>query len=121
MFDFSRTFRGVNTDFFFNFSGILLISPTSNPSDFLLDRAVGLTVTHLECPLCIGLTVTHLECPLCIGLTITHLECPLCIGLTVTHLECPLCIGLTVSHLEHPYIILKPCCSGDRHWLHIYN
>ena len=40
MFDFSRTFRGVNTDFFFNFSDIFLISPTSDPSDFLLNRAV---------------------------------------------------------------------------------
>ena len=40
MFDFSRTFRSVNTDFFFNFSDILLISPTSDPSDFLLNRAV---------------------------------------------------------------------------------
>jgi hypothetical protein len=40
VFDFSRTFRGVNTDFFFNFSDIFLISPTSDPSDFLLNRAV---------------------------------------------------------------------------------
>ena len=40
MFDFSRTFRGVNTDFSFNFSDIFLISPTSDPSDFLLNRAV---------------------------------------------------------------------------------
>ena len=40
MFDFSRTFRGVNTDFFFNFSNIFLISPTSDLSDFLLNRAV---------------------------------------------------------------------------------
>ena len=40
MFDFSRTFRGVNTDFFFNFSDIFLISPTSDPSDLLLNRAV---------------------------------------------------------------------------------
>ena len=40
MFDFSRTFRGVNTDFFFNFSDIFLISPTSDLSDFLLNRAV---------------------------------------------------------------------------------
>ena len=40
MFDFSRTFRGVNTDFFFYFSDIFLISPTSDPSDFLLNRAV---------------------------------------------------------------------------------
>ena len=40
MFDFSRTLRGVNTDFFFNFSDIFLISPTSDPSDFLLNRAV---------------------------------------------------------------------------------
>jgi hypothetical protein len=38
--DFSRTFRGVNTDFFLNFSDIFLISPTSDPSDFLLNRAV---------------------------------------------------------------------------------
>jgi hypothetical protein len=36
----SRTFRGVNTDFFLNFSDIFLISPTSDPSDFLLNRAV---------------------------------------------------------------------------------
>jgi hypothetical protein len=34
------SFRGVNTDFFFNFSDIFLISPTSDPSDFLLNRAV---------------------------------------------------------------------------------
>ena len=40
MFDFSRTFRGVNTDFSFNFSDIFLISPTLDPSDFLLNRAV---------------------------------------------------------------------------------
>jgi hydroxymethylpyrimidine/phosphomethylpyrimidine kinase len=40
VFHFSRTFRGVNTDFFFNFSDIFLISPTSDPSDFLLNRAV---------------------------------------------------------------------------------
>ena len=40
MFYFSRTFRGVNTDFFFNFSDIFLISPTSDLSDFLLNRAV---------------------------------------------------------------------------------
>ena len=40
MFDFSLTFRGVNTDFFFNFSDIFLISPTSDLSDFLLNRAV---------------------------------------------------------------------------------
>ena len=40
VFDFSQTFRGVNTDFFFNFSDIFLISPTSDPSDFLLNRAV---------------------------------------------------------------------------------
>ena len=40
VFDFSRTFRGVNTDFFLNFSDIFLISPTSDPSDFLLNRAV---------------------------------------------------------------------------------
>ena len=40
MFDLSLTFRGVNTDFFFNFSDIFLISPTSDPSDFLLNRAV---------------------------------------------------------------------------------
>jgi hypothetical protein len=40
VFDFSRTFRGVNTDFFFNFSDIFLISPTSDLSDFLLNRAV---------------------------------------------------------------------------------
>jgi hypothetical protein len=40
VFDFSRTFHGVNTDFFFNFSDIFLISPTSDPSDFLLNRAV---------------------------------------------------------------------------------
>ena len=40
MFDFSRTFRGVNTDFFFYFSDIFLISPTSDLSDFLLNRAV---------------------------------------------------------------------------------
>jgi hypothetical protein len=40
VFDFSRIFRGVNTDFFFNFSDIFLISPTSDPSDFLLNRAV---------------------------------------------------------------------------------
>ena len=40
MFDFSQTFRGVNTDFFLNFSDILLISLTSDPSDFLLNRAV---------------------------------------------------------------------------------
>jgi hypothetical protein len=35
VFDFSRTFRGVNIDFFFNFSDIFLISPTSDLSDFL--------------------------------------------------------------------------------------
>ena len=40
MFDFSRTFRSVNTDLFFNFSDIFLISPTSDSSDFLLNRAV---------------------------------------------------------------------------------
>ena len=40
MFDFSRTFRGVNANLFFNFSDIFLISPTSDPSDFLLNRAV---------------------------------------------------------------------------------
>ena len=44
MFDFSRTFRGVNTDFFFNFSDIFLISPTSDLSDFLLNRAVRAVV-----------------------------------------------------------------------------
>ena len=46
MFDFSRTFRGVNTDFFFNFSDIFLISPTSDPSDFLLNRAVRAVCTQ---------------------------------------------------------------------------
>ena len=46
MFDFSRTFRGVNTDFFFNFSDIFLISPTSDPSDFLLNRAVRAVLTR---------------------------------------------------------------------------
>ena len=45
MFDFSRTFRGVNTDIFLNFSDIFLISPTSDPSDFLLSHAV-----HAVCP-----------------------------------------------------------------------
>ena len=33
-------FLGVNTDFFFNFSNIFLISPTSDRSDFLLNRTV---------------------------------------------------------------------------------
>ena len=46
MFDFSRTFRGVNTDFFFNFSDIFLLSPTSDPSDFLLNRAVRAVLTR---------------------------------------------------------------------------
>jgi hypothetical protein len=46
VFDFSRTFRGVNTDFFFNFSDIFLISPTSDPSDFLLNRAVRAVLTR---------------------------------------------------------------------------
>ena len=50
MFDFSRTFRGVNTDFFFNFSDIFLISPTSDPSDFLLNRAVRAVYCHLHVP-----------------------------------------------------------------------
>ena len=40
MFDFSRSFRGVNTDFLKNFSDIFLISLTSDPSDFLLNHAV---------------------------------------------------------------------------------
>ena len=39
MFDFSRTFRGVNTAFFSNFTDIFVISPTSGQSDFLLKRA----------------------------------------------------------------------------------
>jgi hypothetical protein len=66
VFDFSLTFRGVNNNFFFNFSDIFLISPTSDPSDFLLNRAV------LDFPLCIHLcnayttwNVTHLHGPVC--------------------------------------------------------
>jgi hypothetical protein len=38
VFNFSLTYRSVNTDFFFNFSNIFLILPMSNPSDFLLNR-----------------------------------------------------------------------------------
>ena len=51
MFGFSRTFRGVNTDFFFNFSDIFLISPTSDLSGFLLNRAVR-AVSTVEVSLC---------------------------------------------------------------------
>jgi hypothetical protein len=47
VFNFSRTFRGVNTDFCFNFSDIFLISPTSDLSDFLLNRAVRAVHVHL--------------------------------------------------------------------------
>jgi len=47
MFDFYQTFRGVNTDFFQNFTDIFLISPTSDPSDFLLKRAMRTVDTNL--------------------------------------------------------------------------
>jgi hypothetical protein len=40
MLDFSQTFHGVNTDFFFNFTDIFLVSLTSDHSDFLLEHAV---------------------------------------------------------------------------------
>jgi len=45
--DFLRGFRSVNTNFFFNFTDIFLISPTSDPSDFLPRRAVH-TVRRLH-------------------------------------------------------------------------
>ena len=47
MFDFSWAFRGVNTDFFFNFVDIFLISPTSDQSDLLLKCAVR-TVLYIK-------------------------------------------------------------------------
>ena len=43
---FSWAFRGVNTDFFYYFSGIFLISPTSDQSDFLLKCAVHTVYVH---------------------------------------------------------------------------
>ena len=49
MFDFSWAFRGVNTNFFFNFADIFLISPTSDQSDFLLKRAVHIVYLHVQC------------------------------------------------------------------------
>ena len=55
MFHFSQIFRGVNTDFFFNFSDIFLISPTSDPSDFLLN----LTVRAVSMYGCVYFYVVH--------------------------------------------------------------
>jgi hypothetical protein len=49
VFDFSQTFRGVNTDFLKNFSDIFLISPTSDLSDFLLNCAVRTVYAWFYC------------------------------------------------------------------------
>ena len=38
-----------------------------------------------------------------------------------TNTKCKSLKSIAKGHGHWTYIILKPCCSGDRHWLHIYN